>query len=68
MEGTGGATGGQVVEGFEGEEKCLEVDALFNGEPVEKLENGSDVFAGPGVGKELATEFWSSSSLWREWE
>ena len=47
--------GRQVVEGFEGEEEYLEVDALFNGEPVERLENGSDVFAGPVVGKEAGS-------------
>lgn len=63
-EGTGGAVGdeevgqvrgGQVVEGFEGEEEYLEVDALFNGEPVERVKNGSDVIAGPGVGKEAGS-------------
>ena len=41
-----------MVEGFEGEEECLENDALFDGEPVE---NGSDVFTGPGVGKEAGS-------------
>lgn len=60
-EGTGGevldeevrqVTGGQVVEGFQGEEQHFEVDALFNEEPVEGPENWSDAFAGPGVGEE----------------
>ena len=44
-----------MVEGFEGEEECLENDALFDGEPVERVENGSDVFTGPGVGKEAGS-------------
>ena len=47
--------GGQVVEGFEGEEEYLEVDALFDGEPVERVEDGSDVFTGPGVGEEAGS-------------
>ena len=40
---------GQVVESFEGQEEDFEVDALFDGEPVESEENRSDVFTRPGV-------------------
>ena len=40
---------GKVVESFEGQEEDFEVDALFDGEPVESEENRSDVFTRPGV-------------------
>ena len=32
-----------MVESFEGQEEDFEVDALFDGEPVESEENRSDV-------------------------
>ena len=38
-----------MVESFEGQEEDFEVDALFDGEPVESEENRSDVFTRPGV-------------------
>ena len=44
-----------MVEGFKGEEECLENYVLFDGEPVERVENGSDVITGPGVGKEAGS-------------
>ena len=44
-----------MVEGFKGEEEYLENYALFDGEPVERVENWSDVFTGPGVGKEAGS-------------
>ena len=44
-----------MVKSFEGEEEYFEVDALLDGEPVERVENGSDVFTGPGVGKEAGS-------------
>ena len=47
--------GGEMVEGFKGEEEYLENYALFDGEPVERVENWSDVFTGPGVGKEAGS-------------
>ena len=47
--------GGQVVEGFEGQEQYFEVNALFDGEPVESVENWGDVVTGPGVGEEAGS-------------
>ena len=44
-----------MVKSFEGEEEYFEVDALLDGEPVERVENGSDVFTGPGVGEEAGS-------------
>ena len=55
---------GKVVESFEGQEEDFEVDALFDGEPVESEENRSDVFTRPGV-RRHAAEFWTIWSLWR---
>ena len=51
-----------MVEDFEGKEEYLEVDALFNGEPVERVENGGDVFW--VWVRWRAAEFWTSWS-WR---
>lgn len=51
-------------EGLEGKEEYFEVDVLFNGEAVEGLGNGSDVV----WVRRWAAEFWTSWSLWREWE
>ena len=42
-----------MVEGFEGQEEDFEVDALFDGEPVESEENRSDVFTRPGVSEKV---------------
>ena len=39
---------GQVVESFESQEEYFETDPLFAEEPVEGVENGSDVFTGAG--------------------
>ena len=44
-----------MVEGFVGEEESFEIDAMFDGEPVKRVENGGDVFTGPGVGKEAGS-------------
>ncbi len=41
--------GSQVVEGFVGDDKEFEVDALRDWEPVEVMKDGSDVVAGTGV-------------------
>ena len=43
------------MKSFEGEEEYFEVDPLFDGEPVKSLEDGGDVFTGPGVGKEAGS-------------
>ena len=43
--------GGLVVEGFVSNEEDFEVDSLTDGEPVEVLEDGSDVVSGAGVGR-----------------
>ena len=40
------------MEGFEGEEEEFEVDALFDGEPVERVEDRGDVVTGPGVSEQ----------------
>ena len=55
---------GQVVESFESQEEDFEINALFDGEPVESEENRSDVFTRPGV-RRHAAEFWTIWSLWR---
>ena len=63
-EGSGGAVGdkevrqvgwGQVVESFEGQEEYFEVNALFDREPVEGVENGGNVLTGPGVSEEASS-------------
>ena len=36
-----------MVESFESQEEDFEVDTLFDGEPVESEENGSDVVTRP---------------------
>ena len=46
---------GQVMESLEGLEEYFEIDALFDGEPVESGENGGDVFTGPGVSEEASS-------------
>ena len=43
------------MEGFEGEEEEFEVDALFDREPVEGVENRGDVIAGPGVSEQAGS-------------
>ena len=43
-----------MVKSFEGQEEDFEVDALFDGEPVESEENRSDVFTRPGVSEEAS--------------
>jgi hypothetical protein len=53
---------GKVVESFEGQEEDFEVDALFDGEPVESEENRSDV----GVCEKAQQSFGPFVSLWRE--
>lgn len=47
--------GSQVVEAFTGEEEEHEADALFNGEPVERVENRRDEFTGLGMGEEAGS-------------
>ena len=63
-EGTGGGVeadqvsevgGGLVMEGFVGEEKDFELDALRDREPVEFLKDGGDMVAGAGVGEEACS-------------
>ena len=46
---------GQVMECFEGQEEYFEVNALFDREPVEGVENGGDVFTRPGVSEEASS-------------
>lgn len=58
--------GGQVVENFEGEEEYFETDAMFDREPVKRLQNRSDVFVGPGVGEVAPAESRTIWSLWRD--
>ena len=41
--------GGQAMEGFVCEDEYFEFDAFFDGEPVERVEDRSDVVTGPGV-------------------
>jgi len=43
--------GSLVVEGFVGEEKDFELDALWDREPVEFLEDRGDVVTGAGAGE-----------------
>ena len=43
------------MESFEGQEEYIEVNVLFGREPMEGLENGSDVFTGPGVSEEASS-------------
>ena len=45
---------GQVVESLESQADYFEIDTLFDGEPVESVENGSDVFTRPGVSEEAS--------------
>lgn len=42
--------GGEVVNSFKCYDKDLEVDAMFNGEPVKLLKDGCDVVSGRGLG------------------
>lgn len=49
MEQVGEVRGGQVMEGFEGDEEDFELDALRDREPVEVLEDRGDMFTGPCV-------------------
>lgn len=42
---------------FKGEERYFEADAMFNGRPVKRLQNRSDVFTGPGVSKGSSEPF-----------
>ena len=42
--------GGKVVQGFEGEQEYFEGDAVTDGEPVESVEDRSDVAVGGGFG------------------
>ena len=44
--------GCQVVECFVGDEECFEVDSLFDGQPVEIMEDWGDVLSGAGAGEE----------------
>ena len=57
--------GDLIVEGFVRYEQDFEVDSLTDGEPVEVLEDGSDVVSGAGVGEGRAAEFWICWSLLR---
>lgn len=43
---------GLVVKGFVSEEKDFKVDALWDREPVEVLEDGGDVVTGAGVSEQ----------------
>ena len=43
------------MEGFVCEEKDFELDTLWNWEPVEVLENRSDVIPGAGVGEKTCS-------------
>ena len=45
---------GEVVEGLEGEEQNLEVDAGFDREPVKLLKNRGDVINGRGSGDDVS--------------
>ena len=40
------------MESLKGQEEYFEIDALFDGEPVESGESGGDVVTGLGVSKE----------------
>ena len=48
---------GQVTESLKGQEEYFEINVLFDWEPVESGENGSNVFTGPGVGNEASSRF-----------
>ena len=50
MEEIGDVGGGKVVQGFEGEQEYFEGDAVTDGEPVESVEDRSDVAGGGGFG------------------
>jgi hypothetical protein len=45
---------GEVVEGLEGEEQNLEMDAGFDREPVKLLKDRSDVINGGGSGDDVS--------------
>lgn len=47
--------GGQAMEGFESEEEYFKDDALFDGKPVEGVEDRSDVVTGPGVSQKAGS-------------
>lgn len=46
---------GLVMEGFVCEEEDFELNALWNWEPVEFLEDRSDVITGAGVGEQTCS-------------
>ena len=46
---------GLVMEGFVCEEEDFELNALWDREPVEVLEDGGNVFTGAGVGEQTSS-------------
>lgn len=46
--------GGKVVNGFEGVEEDFVLDAVCDGEPVELLQDGSDVMGGWSPGNDAS--------------
>ena len=52
VEQVGEVAGGLVVKGFVSEKKEFKVNALWDGEPVEILEDGGDVVTGAGVSEQ----------------
>ena len=54
MNEVGEVWGGEVVNGLEGMEEDLIVNAVFNGEPVELMENWGDVMDDRGFGDDAS--------------
>ena len=55
VEQADGVGGGLAIEGFVSEEKDFVTDALWDGEPVEILENRGDLITGVGVGEQASS-------------
>lgn len=55
---------GLFMEGFVSE-KNFEFNSLWNGEPMEVLDNRGDVVAGTGVGEQMIADFWMNWLLFR---
>ena len=51
VEEFGEVTGGQVIESFVGDGEYFEFNPVFHGEPVEFMEDGSDMVSGAGSGE-----------------
>ena len=55
-----------IMEGFVCKEEDFELNALWNWEPVEVLEDGSDVITGAGVGEQTCSRIFGCTVAYLE--